>query len=154
MRSNEMSNYDRYVSKLRMISMLSERREAFAKNFNMISLRHFNIDLFKETLSFESTLLKLNEIKTVCSNHNKNVADVCCLLYTPNILHILFVDETCLSISSESNGIIYSLTKDAKSTWVRMQAFFYRHTSRAISHAKGAPASEKGLTLDQFINRY
>ena len=149
-----MSNYSGYVSKLRMVSMLPDRRDAFAKNFNMISLRHFSIDLFKETLSFESTLLKLNEIKTVCSNHNKSVVDVCCLLYTPNILHILFVDETCLSISSESNEIIYSLTKDAKSTWIRMQAFFYRHTNRDISHAKGAPASEKGLTLDQFINRY
>lgn len=154
MRSNEMSNYVKYVGKLRMVSMLSDRRDAFAKNFNMISLRRFNIDLFQETLSFESTLLKLNEIKTVCSNHNKSVADVCCLLYTPNILHILFVDETCLSISRESNELIYSLTKDAKSTWIRMQAFFYQHTSRTISHAKRAPVSNKGLTLDQFINRY
>lgn len=142
---------------LQMVSGVPEKREAFNNNFESVTILHSralfshrsNVDVYPELP------ISVKEIKQWSGLYNHTVDEVRFVIYTSTVIHIVFSDDECLTIAVEDGVTTHLITKTADKSWMRLQGFLYKYTSRTVSHAKRAPLSEDGkLSLDQFINKH
>jgi len=142
---------------LQMVSGIPEKREAFNNNFESVTILHSRALFFrKSNVDICPELpISVKEIGQWCGLYDHTVDEVRFVIYTSTTIHIVFSDDECLTIIVKDGVTTHLITKTAEKSWMRLQGFLYKYTSRTVSHAKRAPLSEDGkLSLDQFINKY
>ena len=139
------------IATLSTISRDEPQRTTFNSNFKGTTILTGNVVLTSKVIG----PLAVSNLDDMCAQHKKDPHDILFAVYNDRIVHLIFKDNTSFSVVLTKYSFSFIQTNSDKSTWARLQNFYYGHTNRTVSHAKKAPVIPgAGMTLDQAIVQY